>query len=281
MPLVELENIRLYYEEQGSGPALVLAHGHACGVRSWDPQLRVLTDHYRVIVYDARGHGLSDAPREASAYSQEHMVDDLCGLLDHLGLATVTLVGLSMGGNVVLNFALAHPDRVSALILADTGAGSDDTVRMVARSLHGADLLESGGLEAYVDWAMSHPAFARFASRGPEEERFIRSCLMTNRAHGIALSTRGVQAKRTSIYALEPQLRQLLVPVLLVVGEQDQACVPVHAFMARTIPDAVHHVIPGAGHLTNLEAPDAFNRLVAEFLDAQVARFSPTAAANA
>ena len=70
MPLVELENIRLYYEEHGRGPALVLAHGHACGVRSWDPQLRGLTDHYRVIVYDPRGHRLSEAPREASAYSQ-------------------------------------------------------------------------------------------------------------------------------------------------------------------------------------------------------------------
>jgi pimeloyl-ACP methyl ester carboxylesterase len=274
MPLVELRNIRLYYEEHGRGPALVLAHGHACGVRSWDPQLRGLTDHCRVIVYDARGHGLSDAPREPSAYSQQHMVDDLCGLMDHLGLETAAVGGLSMGGNVVLNFALAHPERVSALILADTGAGSDDTERMVARSLQGADVLESGGIEAYVDWAMSHPAFARFASRGPEQERFMRSCLMTNRAHGIALSTRGVQAKRPSIYVLEPQLRSLEMPVLLIVGEHDEACLPVHAFMGLTIPRATHHELPGAGHLTNLETPEAFNRLVAEFLHTHVARVS-------
>jgi pimeloyl-ACP methyl ester carboxylesterase len=274
MPLVQLENIRLYYEAHGVGPALVLAHGHACGVRSWDPQLRGLSDQYRVIVYDARGHGLSQAPLETSAYSQQHMVDDLCGLMDHLGLATAALGGLSMGGNVVLNFAIAHPERVSALILADTGAGSDHTARMLTRSLEGADVLESGGIEAYVDWAMSHPAFARFASTGPEEERFIRSCLMTNRAHGIALSTRGVQAKRPSIYVLEPQLRKLEMPVLLIVGEHDDACLPVHAFMGRTIPEAGHHVLPGAGHLTNLEAPEAFNRLVAEFLDSHVARFS-------
>jgi pimeloyl-ACP methyl ester carboxylesterase len=94
---------------------------------------------------------------------------------------------------------------------------------------------------------------------------------MTNRAHGLALSTRGVQAKRSSIYALEPQLRRLEMPVLLIVGEHDDACVPVHLFMSRTLPNAAHHVIAGAGHLTNLEAPDAFNRLVAEFLDAHVA----------
>ena len=274
MPLAELANIRLYYEEHGRGPALVLAHGNACGVRSWDPQLRVLTDHYRVIVYDARGHGLSEAPREASAYSQQHMVDDLCGLMDHLGLVTAAVGGLSMGGNVVLNFAFAHQERVSALILADTGAGSDDAARMVARALQGAEVLEDGGIEAYADWALTHPAFSRFASRGPEEERFIRSCLMTNRAHGLALSTRGVQAKRPSIYALEAQLRRLLLPVLLIVGEHDEACIPPHAFMGRTIPNAAHHVLPGAGHLTNLEAAEAFNRLVVEFLNAHLARFS-------
>ncbi len=123
MPLAELENIRLYYEKHGRGPTLILAHGHACGVRSWDPQLRGLADHYRVVVYDARGHGLSEAPDDATAYSQQHMVDDLCELMDHLGLARVALGGLSMGGGVVLNFAFAHPDRVSALIVADTGAG--------------------------------------------------------------------------------------------------------------------------------------------------------------
>src|SRR5215471_1101136 len=267
MPLAELANIRLYYEEHGRGPALVLAHGNACGVRSWDPQLRVLTDHYRVIAYDARGHGLSEAPREASAYSQQHMVDDLCGLLDHLGLGTAALGGLSMGGNIVLNLALAHPERVSALILADTGAGSDDAERMVARALQGADVLERGGIEAYADWALTHPAFTRFASRGPEEERFIRSCLMTNRAHGLAFSTRGVQAKRPSLYALEAQLSQLELPVLLIVGEHDEACISPHAFMGRTIPNVAHHVLPGVGHLTNLEAAAAFNHLVVEFLN--------------
>jgi pimeloyl-ACP methyl ester carboxylesterase len=78
-----------------------------------------------------------------------------------------------------------------------------------------------------------------------------------------------VQAKRPSIYALEPQLRGLEMPVLLIVGEHDDACLPVHGFMGRTIPNAAHHVLAGAGHLTNLEAPEAFNRLVAEFIDAR------------
>jgi pimeloyl-ACP methyl ester carboxylesterase len=145
---------------------------------------------------------------------------------------------------------------------------------MVARALQGADVLEHGGIEAYADWALAHPAFTRIASRGPEEERFMRSCLMTNRAHGLALSTRGVQAKRPPIYSLEAQLRQLQVPVLLIVGEHDEVRIPPHAFMDRTIPNVAHHVLPGAGHLTNVEAAEAFNRLVVEFLKAHLARFS-------
>jgi pimeloyl-ACP methyl ester carboxylesterase len=148
-----------------------------------------------------------------------------------------------------------------------------DAARMVARALQGADVLERGGIEACADWALMHPAFTRFASRGPEEERFICSCLMTNQAHGLALSTRGVQAKRPSIYALEAQLRQLQVPVLLIVREHYDARIPPHAFMGRTIPNVAHHVLPGAGHLTNLEAAVAFNRLVVEFLNAPLARF--------
>jgi hypothetical protein len=88
VPLAQLKNIRLYYEEHGHSPPLMLAHGHACGVRSWDPQLRGLTDQYRVIVYDSRGHGLSEAPDEMTAYSQLHMVEDLYGLMDHLRLIT-------------------------------------------------------------------------------------------------------------------------------------------------------------------------------------------------
>jgi pimeloyl-ACP methyl ester carboxylesterase len=116
-----------------------------------------------------------------------------------------------MGGNVVLNFAFAHQERVSALILADTGAGSDDAARMVARALQGAEVHEHDGIEAYADWALTHPA---------------------------------------------------------------EACIPPHAFMGRTIPNAAHHVLPSAGHLTNLEAAEAFNRLVVEFLNAHVARFS-------
>src|SRR5947208_12806908 len=113
MPIARVNGVSLYYEVAGRGAPLVLVHGFACGIRSWDPQVRALSRYRRVITYDVRGHGLSDAPPEAAAYSQATSVADLHALLAHLKI-----------GNIALNFALAHPAMVSALIVADTGAGS-------------------------------------------------------------------------------------------------------------------------------------------------------------
>jgi pimeloyl-ACP methyl ester carboxylesterase len=241
-------------------------HGFACGIRSWDPQVRAFARQHRVITYDVRGHGITEAPREASAYSQPISVADLRALLGHLEIERAIVGGLSMGGNIALNFALAHPEVVGGLIVADTGAGSDSTADWVGLVHALADTLDRGGVEAFVDDAFAHPLFARYVSQGPHAERFLRTCLMTHRAHGLAATAREVLAKRPTIYALEPRLRDLRVPTLLVVGEHDEPCRAVHRFMATTIPGATSAVIRGVGHLTNLEAPARFNALVRRFL---------------
>src|SRR5204863_250497 len=111
-PVVPFEgdaDVSLYYEAAGRGAPLVLVHGFACGIRSWDPQVRALSLHRRVLTYDVRGHGLSEAPPEAEAYSQATLVADLHALLTHLKIGRAVVGGLSMGGNIALNFALAHP----------------------------------------------------------------------------------------------------------------------------------------------------------------------------
>lgn len=266
MPIAIINGISLYYEVAGRGAPLVLVHGFACGIRIWDPQVRALSRSRRVITYDVRGHGLSEAPREAAAYSQAISVADLHALFRHLGLHRAAVGGLSMGGNIALNFALAHPNMVSALIVADTGAGSDDTADWVAGAAGYAEALDGEGMERFADMASASPLFARYIGQGPAAERFIRSCLMTHRAHGVAHTAREVLAKRSTIYSLEPRLRELRVPTLLIVGEHDEPCLKVHRFMADTIPGAKHVVLPGVGHLTNLEAPAAFNAAVRRFL---------------
>ena len=268
MPLAPVNGTSLYYEVEGSGSPLVLVHGFACGLRIWGPQVRAFAARRRVVTYDVRGHGLSDAPPDAAAYSQPISVEDLHGLLAYLGITRAAIGGLSMGGNIALNFALAYPQMVGALIIADTGAGSDGTAEWTAHAHAYATILEQRGMEAFADAEFENPLFARYVAQGPHAARFIRSCLMTHRARGIAHTAREVLAKRPSIYSLEPELRRLRVPTLLIVGEHDEPCVKVHRFMAETIPGATPVVLRGVGHLTNLEAPAAFNAAVQKFLSA-------------
>ena len=266
MPRFEANGVRLYYEAAGRGSTLVLAHGFACGLRMWDPQVQALARSFRVVTYDARGHGASDAPDDPAAYSPELAVSDLRALLDHLRVRRAVVGGLSMGGNVALHFALSSPERVSALIVADTGSGSGAGPEFAAGVRASAAALEREGLERYTDSALRNPVFARCAGQSPENERLLRSCLMNNRARGLAHTARGVVLRRPSLYALEPGLRALAVPTLLVVGEHDEGCTEVHRFMTGAIPGARHVVIPGAGHFPNLEDPKAFNRAVLAFL---------------
>lgn len=266
MPLAEVNGIRLYYEVTGKGHPVVFVHGFGCGIRSWDPQVRALAGTYRVIAYDVRGHGLSDAPSEAAAYSQPTSVEDLRQLLAILKVRRTAVIGLSMGGNIALNFALAHPTLVSALVIADTGAGSDAHADWVAVTQAFAAALDAGGTEAFADMAMASPLFSPYCSQGPAAQRFIRSCLMTHRARGVAHTAREVLAKRPRIYELEPRLAKLRVPTLLIVGDGDDPCLKIHDFMARTIPGARSIVLRGTGHLSNLESPAAFNASVRRFL---------------
>jgi len=266
MPIAEVNGIRLYYEVTGKGRPVVFVHGFGCGIRSWDPQVAALARTHRVIAYDVRGHGLTDAPTDAAAYSQAASLEDLRQLLATLKLRRAAVIGLSMGGNIALNFALAHPGLVSALVIADTGAGSDGHADWVATCQAFAAALDSGGTEAFADMAMASPLFAAYCAKGPAAQRFIRSCLMTHRARGVAHTAREVLAKRRRIYELEPQLKALRVPTLLIVGDGDTPCLKVHEFMARTIPGARSLVLRGTGHLSNLESPAVFNAAVARFL---------------
>jgi pimeloyl-ACP methyl ester carboxylesterase len=266
MPTASVNGISLYFEEAGRGRALVWVHGFSCGLRMWDPQVAAMADRYRVIAYDVRGHGASEAPDAPDRYSQAISVEDLLGLLRDLGIARAVVGGLSMGGNIALNFALAHPEMVDGLVVCDTGAGSDNTAEWVAQCQAWADLIERQGIEAFADVITAHPLLARYAAQGPHALRHVRSLVTTHRARGLAHTLRGALARRPPIYALEAQLRRLAVPTLLIVGEFDEPCVKVHRFMADTLPAAEHVLIRGVGHMTNLEEPATFNGLVERFL---------------
>lgn len=267
MPTARVNGASLYYEDTGRGRPLVWSHGFACGLRMWDPQVAAFAAHYRVIAYDVRGHGASDVPEAADAYSQPISVEDLRGLLGHCGIARAAVGGLSMGGNIALNLALAHPEIVEGLIVCDTGAGSVGTAEWVSQCEAWAQLLERDGIEAFADVMVAHPLLVRYVAEGLTAARHMRSLVTTHRARGLAHTLRGVLARRPTIYSLEAKLRQLAVPTLLIVGEFDEPCLKVHRFMADTIPGSEHVMIKGVGHMTNLEDPPTFNAVVERFLE--------------
>lgn len=204
MPIAKVNGVGTYYEEAGRGRPLVWSHGFACGAAMWEPQVVAFAGRYRVITYDVRGHGASEVPAAPEAYSQPTSVEDLHQLLRHLGIARACVGGLSMGGNIALNFGLAHPEMVDGLIICDTGAGSDDPAGWRSKTTAWAEVLETHGIEAFADVAIADPIYAAYAGQEPEAARRMRSLLTTHRAQGLAhtlrevLPTRGRPSTRSS-----------------------------------------------------------------------------------
>jgi len=268
MPRFSANGVNLYYEVTGEGFPLVWSHEFAGGYESWDPQVKFFSRRYQVITYAARGYPPSDVPTDPEAYSQEQAVEDLRLLLQHLGIQQAHLGGLSMGGNVVLNFGFTHPNVAKALIVASTGAGTVDRERFLREGEELAQRLLSQGMTAVAEEYAGGPTRVQFRRKDPKGWGEFHQGLAAHSALGSALTFRGVQLKRATIYALGDRLRQLSVPTLILIGDEDEPCVEPAIFMKRHIPRSGLVVFPQAGHTINLEEPDLFNRAVLDFLTA-------------
>ena len=146
MPKAQVGGVKLYYEETGQGFPLVFCHEFAGGYESWEAQVKFFSRSYRVVTYNARGYPPSDVPSEQESYSQEQAVEDLHGLLRHLGIDSAYICGLSMGGNVALNFGIAYPEGTKALVVAGTGTGSTEPERFRREVEELAQRLEAHGM---------------------------------------------------------------------------------------------------------------------------------------
>ena len=268
MPHFSANGVSIYYEITGQGFPLVWSHEFAGCYDSWDPQVKFFSRRYQVITYAARGYPPSDVPTDPEAYSQDHAVEDLYQLLRHVGIGEAYLGGLSMGGSVVLNFGIAHPSMCRALIVASAGAGTTDRQAFLANAQAVSDRLLAEGMESVAaDYARGETRL-QFLRKDPKGwEEFYRG-LASHSAQGSALTFRGFQMKRPTIFALEEKLLQLQVPTLVMIGDEDEPCVEPAVFMKRKIPNAGLAVFPQSGHTINLEEPDLFNRTVQEFLTA-------------
>ena len=267
MPLAPVNGINLYYEEHGAGYPLVWSHEFAGDYRSWRAQVNFFSRRYRVITYNARGYPPSDVPDCLNDYTQAQSVDDLKGLLDYLEIDRAHVGGLSMGGNVALNFGLTYPDAARSLIIAGTGAGSTDADAFRENVNQRADAMRAGGMAAMDDYSNSQTR-VQLRRKDPLGFEEFRQGLMEHSALGSALTFAGVQGRRPTIFALEDKMRALDVPALIMTGDEDEPCIETSVFMKRCIPKSGLAFLPQSGHAINLEEPDLFNRLVLDFLTA-------------
>ncbi len=250
----------LHVEQSGEGPPVLLLHGFTGSVRTLDGAAEGLRAAGRsTIAVDLLGHGGSDAPREASAYTMERCTENLVRVLDATRTERTDVLGYSMGGRAALVLAAAQPERVRSLVLVGASAGLADPAERAARRQADealADAIERDGVARFVERWMSLPLFASQARLGPAFLDAARAQRLRNRAHGLAGSLRGMGtgAQRP----LHAALGTLAVPMLLVVGAGDAKFRAIAEDLARRAPNARVAQIPGAGHAAHLEHPSAF-----------------------
>jgi pimeloyl-ACP methyl ester carboxylesterase len=253
MAWLDREGVRLGYEvhgQPGSRPPLLLTHGYGASRRMWDPNIDALTRDRAVITWDMRGHGESDAPEDSSLYSHEHTLADMAALLDAADSPRAVLVGMSLGGFTSLLFRQRFPERVTGLVLVDTGPGFRSAAareRWNAWARMRADELETRGADRLL------------AGREQRQARHAHG------VQGLAHAARGMLIQRDS--AVFDSLVEIDVPTLVVVGSEDQQFLGAAELMEARIPGADRITMAGAGHAANLDAPEEFNAAVIGFLN--------------
>ncbi len=270
MPKVTVNGVSLFYEEVGQGRPLVFVHEFAGDARSWHLQVRFFARRYRTIAFNARGYPPSEVPKTVAAYSQEQAAEDVRGVLDALGMDRAHVCGLSMGGYATLHFGLRHPGRALSLTVAGAGYGSVAAEREKFRgdSEATAGRFEAQGMAAVAELYSRGPTRVQFMDKDPMGWREFYDQLAAGSAEGHALTMRGVQMKRPSIFELEREMERLEVPTLIMTGDEDDPCLEPALFMKKKIRSSGLVVLPKAGHAINLEDPEAFNRALLDFLTA-------------
>jgi len=249
MPFVHRDGVQVHYEVSGDGPAILLTHGYGSAAQAWDAQVAALSDQYRVITWDMRGHGATDSPDDPGAYSEEATVADMVAILDACGVEQAAIGGLSLGGFMSLAFHLAHPERVSSLLLFDTGPGyRNDEAREQwnARARRTGERMDERGMD------------------GIREGNEVRHAWHVHGPAGLGHAARGMLAQRDG--RVIDSLPAIAVPTLILVGENDEAYLNGTSYMEAKIPGAKRIVLQDAGHSSNIDQPEAFNVAVREFL---------------
>ncbi len=257
--LAQVNNISLAFNDLGTGLPLVFLHAFPLNRTMWVDQETALSTQFRVITIDLRGHGESDAP--LWRYSLDQAADDVCGLLDHLSIKQAVFVGLSMGGYILFAFYRKYAERVKGMVLADTRAQADTEDGKRAR-FEMAQVAYKQGPSAIADIMIPKLLSPATIQTRPELVQRVRTMIEGNQVSGIAGDLMAMAERPDSL----PLLQQITCPTQIIVGELDGPTPPSDArLMADRIHNARLAVIPGAGHLSNLEQPELFNEAIRSF----------------
>jgi 3-oxoadipate enol-lactonase len=260
---VTANDIRTHYTLNGpaSGQVVTLSHSLATNLAMWEPQLPVLASRYRVLRYDTRGHGGTDAPE--GAYTLDQLAEDTRGLLAALGVERTHFIGLSMGGMIGQVLALKHPELLRSLILCDTacrvapeaGPAWDERIRVA----------QAQGMEPHVEPTIGRWFTPPFAEQHPEVVNPVRAMIRQTKPQGYIGCCHAIK-----VLDLADQLHRIAVPTLIIVGADDTGT-PVAA--SRMIHERIQGselvILPSAAHLSNIEQAEAFNRALLAFLERQ------------
>ncbi len=260
----DLDGLHVRVEGDPDAPVVVLAHAISTGLVFWDLQVPVWAQHFRVVRYDVRGHGQSKAPQ--GSYGFDEMAQEVVGLLDHLKVSKAAFVGLSLGGMIGQALALKAPERLSALVLAETNAKTPAAMQDMWRQR--VVTVTAGGMETQVEGSLGRWFTADFRAQSPLTVSWIVDLVRKTNPLGFIACCKAIEN-----LDFFDRLDQIRVPTLAVAGTEDVAAPPANLqAIAARIPGATFLAIEKAAHLGNVEQPTAFTEGVGAFLKAQLLR---------
>jgi pimeloyl-ACP methyl ester carboxylesterase len=262
---IQLPNgVHLAYQDAGAGTAVFLIHGHPFDHTMWAPQVEFLAANYRVVVPDLRGYGATPLPKDKQETLLEDFVEDILALADHLAIARFAITGLSLGGQIVLETWRQAPERIRALVLADTFAGLDTPEQRQGR-LDAADRLEREGMAPYANEVLEKMLTPAHVRELPAVAEHVMRMMTGSDPIGAAAAARGRCRRRDYL----PLLAEIQAPTMIVVGSEDLFTpVALAEEMHRGISGSQLRIIPECGHMPNLERPEEFNAILGAFLGA-------------
>jgi 3-oxoadipate enol-lactonase len=262
------DNVRLHFEEAGSGTPILFLHEFAADHTNWEPQMRYFSRGHRCIAYSARGYTPSDVPPSKEAYTYKHFYTDALAVLDHLKIEKAHLVGLSMGSYSSLQVGINAPQRALSLTLAGVGSGSDlkNLEKFRAQCQANGEQFATIGADGVAKTTREAPSRIPFLLKDPRGHQDFYDALARHDSQGSANTMRSFQGGRPSIYTLTDAIRNVPTPTLIICGDEDDNCIEPSLFLKRYLPASGLAMFPKSGHVLNLEEPALFNEMVERFV---------------